>query len=214
LWKVQRKELEIKQITIMKNVLKTTMTLGLAGMLGLANAALAQDGPTYSVLPLKKSSRVLFSLPKNNAAKVKLNIKDSEGQLLHTETMKGGQDLAKVYDLSKVKPGKYVFEVVADGQAATTREVVPQGMPEAGLVMRVSAAGGQGYAHLSYFNNFDNATVGIRVLNAAGEEVHNSYSTSEDYYKFFNFSKMAAGKYTFVLTSGSQEVKQVFELVK
>jgi hypothetical protein len=200
----------------MKTVQKTSVMLGLAGVLGLANVALGQEALTanYTVLPLKNTSRVLFSCPKNNAAKMKVSIKDGEGQLLHTETLRGGADMARVYDLSNVQAKKFVFEVSADGQAANTREVTIKGMPETNLVMRVSAAGGEGFAHLSYFNNFDNATVHIRVTDAQGEEVHSSYTTSEDYYRFFDMSKLPAGKYTFVLTTGNQEVKETFELVK
>ncbi len=200
----------------MKTSIKISVMLGLAGVLGLTNAALGQDRPAtnYTVLPLKQSSRVLFSCPKNGASQMKVSIKDNEGQLLHTEMIEGGQDVARVYNLRNVKADRYVFEVSADGQKASTREVVMLGMPETNLVMRVSAAGGQGFAHLSYFNNFDIETVNIQVLDAKGEEVHSSFTTSEDYYRFFDLNKLPAGKYTFVLTAGKQEVKETFELVK
>ncbi|MCU0448244.1 MAG: hypothetical protein MUC97_00170 [Bernardetiaceae bacterium] len=198
----------------MKNVVKTTALLGLAGVLGLTNPARAEEGPGdfgYTVLRLKGSQKVLLSCPKSGAAKLVVRIKDEQGHLLHTETLRGTKDQARVYNLANVNADKLVFEVTAN-DVVKTREVALKGMPETGFVMKVTAAGQKGYAHLSYFNNFDNAPVGIRVVDQQGREVYNGVTTAEDYYRFFDFKKLAEGTYTFVLTHGSQEFSESFEL--
>jgi hypothetical protein len=198
----------------MKNVVKTTALLGLAGVLGLTNPARAEEGPGdfgYTVLRLKGSQKVLLSCPKSSAAKLVVRIKDAEGHLLHTETLRGTQDQARVYNVAGLNADKLVFEVSADN-VVKTREVALKGMPEAGFVMKVAAAGQKGYAHLSYFNNFDNAPVNIRVADQQGREVYNGTTTAEDYYRFFDFKKLAEGTYTFTLSYGGQSFTESFEL--
>ncbi|HEV7349136.1 hypothetical protein [Telluribacter sp.] len=115
----------------MKNVISTVRTLLFAFALSLPLLSQADNhfvGPekpksfTMGMYQVLNSSKINLSIAKAATARMTILIKDSDGNLLHRETLAKGMEYYKrKFDLKEMGNGTYYFELITNGETITKK---------------------------------------------------------------------------------------------
>ena len=86
--------------------------LALLIMVSAVAAAFGNDGPDLTVVPLKASGVFKVIYKGNTAGKVKLNIFDSQGKIIHSDNITGKNGFICPLNFRGLPSGSYTIEVV------------------------------------------------------------------------------------------------------
>ncbi len=197
---------------VMKNLLK--IGFAVAALL-LSTGSYANEGDfSFQVKRIDEKKIAFFT---NIAQSVQLSIVAEDEEVLYNQEMKAASGSTKIYDLTSLRDGKYIFKLETDSRLAEYKVVILKGKAEIAEPLIIEKL----KPTFSRVNeivtlNLDSTPEGpveIQVLDEDGEVLYTqSFAGGAKYAKKFNVSNVEIDSLTFVVKAKGQEFKEAVQI--
>lgn len=169
------------------------------------------DKFAYSLYAVKESLKFRLNFETESTAPTTVKIYNAQGTLTFTETIRNQTSAHRNYDLTQTGKGIYKVEIT-NGDFTTVQEIgVGVNINQGEFSAYISKTLNEASLRLAYQNG-DIDGVSIVLRDEKGNIVYDELSTSTQYSRKLNLSKLDKGTYTVSVTSGKKTIEQVYHI--
>lgn len=172
----------------------------------VATTAFAQTNPKVAVISQKQAGNFKVIYEGASQGKVKLNIRNSSGETVFTETISGLAGFSRPVNFTGLEFGKYTIEV-ADGTGTAT-QVVNYELTSIAKNVHVAKMNAEN-KYLLAIANPGSEQINVKIFDGANNLVHNKSVTVNGSLALVYNLKEVEGTPTFQVTDNSGAVKTI-----
>lgn len=180
--------------------LTAAAVLVIVGSVAFANNPEKEKETTSSKVAVVQNTNQKFKLVylEESAGKVKVNIKNSSGSIVHSQSVENEEGFAQQYDFAKLPLGKYTFEIIRpDGTKIIQKVQHKAAIAEAEIKADVLSISENKKFRLAVIK-YNDRPVDVSIYNERNELIHSETIKSKaGFRKIFDLSEADGNDFRF-----------------
>jgi Secretion system C-terminal sorting domain len=163
----------------------------------------------YSLYAISETTKFRLIFENEQGSAVKVDVYNSAGKLVFTDRVRGATELKRNYDLSNLGVGVYTVEIT-NGEFKTAQRVAVGGakLNPVAFNAYISHTLTEGSFKVAYEGG--NEGVYITVRDANGILLYSEHSSTDNFARKYNLSRLRPGSYTVNVENGDKSMEQTF----